>query len=152
MMLEFASNPELVSGSESYYPSKMLNQSAKGGQHLIVIDWQPMIISIINDLRNDINPSTISSKFHNTLANFILEITKKSGLNKVVLSGGCFQNALLTELTVNLLRENSYQVYWHQRIPPNDGGIALGQIAASLMKNNSSNEIEKEKQLTKEIG
>jgi hydrogenase maturation protein HypF len=152
MMLEFASNPELVSGSESYYVSKMLNQSTKDGQNLIVIDWQPIIISIINDFRNDTDISTISAKFHNTLANIILEIAKKSGLNKVVLSGGCFQNALLTEITVNLLRQNNYQVYWHQRIPPNDGGISLGQIAASLMKNNSANEMEKEKQLTKEIG
>lgn len=144
MMLEFAGNPELVSGSESYYLSTMLNQV----MHLIVIDWQPVIISLINDLRNDEKPSIISTKFHKTLAEIILEITKKSGMNKVVLSGGCFQNVLLTEITVNLLRMNNYQVYWHQRIPPNDGGLAPGQIAAFLMKNNSSNEIEKEKQLT----
>jgi len=142
MMLEFAAE----TNEKGNYKFE-INESGK-----LIIDWQPIIISIINDLRKDINISNISAKFHNTLANIILEIAKKSGLNKVVLSGGCFQNALLTEITVNLLRKNNYQVYWHQRIPPNDGGISLGQIAASLMKNNSANEMEKEKQLTKEIG
>ena len=118
----------------------------------LVIDWQPIIISIINDFRRDINSTIIAAKFHNTLAKVILEITKKSGLNKVILSGGCFQNALLTERTINLLRENNYRVYWHQRVPPNDGEIALGQIAAYLMIHHHLNEIENENQLTKEVG
>ena len=117
----------------------------------LIIDWQPFIISMINDLRKDINSSVISAKFHNTLAKVILEVAKKSGMKKVILSGGCFQNALLTERTISLLQENNYKVYWHQRIPPNDGGIALGQIAAYLMQHLHLNEIEKENQLTKEI-
>lgn len=141
MMLEFASEMN----KKDYYKFDI----KESDKH--IIDWQPMIISITNDLRNDINPSAIAAKFHNTLAKVILEITKKSGLKKVVLSGGCFQNAFLTERTINLLHENDYQVYWHQRIPTNDGGIALGQIAASLMKNYHSNDIEKEKHLTKEF-
>ncbi len=116
------------------------------------IDWKPIIISIINDLRKELDASIISAKFHNTLAEIILEITKRSNMKKVVLTGGCFQNALLTERTINLLRRNNYQVYWHQRVPPNDGGIALGQIAAYLMKHHHLNKIENENQLTREIG
>jgi hydrogenase maturation protein HypF len=49
----------------------------------------------------------------------------------VVLSGGCFQNRLLTELTLARLQAAGVQVYWHQRVPPNDGGIALGQVVAA---------------------
>jgi hydrogenase maturation protein HypF len=49
----------------------------------------------------------------------------------VALSGGCFQNERLLRLTVGHLREAGLQPVWHQRIPPNDGGIALGQIAAA---------------------
>jgi hydrogenase maturation protein HypF len=49
----------------------------------------------------------------------------------VVLSGGCFQNRLLTELTVARLEASGVKVYWHQRVPPNDGGIALGQVVAA---------------------
>jgi len=50
------------------------------------------------------------------------------GCTKVVLSGGVFQNAYLTELTVRLLTEAGFQCYTHQQVPPNDGGIALGQV------------------------
>ena len=142
MMLEF----KAAFNETGSYPFN-INESDK-----LIIDWQPIIISIINDLRKDINPSIISAKFHNTMAEVILGVAKISEIKKVVLSGGCFQNALLTERTINLLRKNNYQVYWHQRIPPNDGGIALGQIAAFLMKNNHIEQFEKENQLTKEIG
>lgn len=141
MMLEFATRFD----EAGVYPFNVFESDK------LIIDWQPMVISIINDYRKDMDSSIIAAKFHNTLAMMILEIAKESGLNKVVLSGGCFQNAILTERTINLLQKNQYQVYWHQRVPPNDGGIALGQIAASLMKNNSSNKTEKEKQLSKEI-
>jgi hydrogenase maturation protein HypF len=47
------------------------------------------------------------------------------------LSGGCFQNRYLAERTVTRLRAEKFQPYWHQRVPPNDGGIALGQVAAA---------------------
>ena len=46
----------------------------------------------------------------------------------MILTGGCFQNRLLTETAIDLLRRNGFRPYWHQRIPPNDGGIAVGQI------------------------
>jgi hydrogenase maturation protein HypF len=52
-------------------------------------------------------------------------------IEKVVLSGGCFQNKYLTEKTIDLLENNNHKVYTHQRIPPNDGGISLGQLAAA---------------------
>jgi hydrogenase maturation protein HypF len=48
-----------------------------------------------------------------------------------VLSGGCFQNRYLTEQTVSRLRASGFSVYWHKDIPPNDGGIALGQVVAA---------------------
>ena len=51
---------------------------------------------------------------------------------RVALSGGCFQNRYLTERTIRRLREEGIRPYWHQRIPPNDGGIALGQIVAGV--------------------
>ena len=149
MMLEFAGDLK-ENGS---YPFELKEKDK------LIIDWQSIIISMIKDLRKDIKSSVISTKFHNTLAKVILEVAKKSEMSKVVLSGGCFQNALLTERTINLLQENNYKVYWHQRIPPNDGGISLGQIAAYMMlsnsgsvgKHNQRSETEKENQLTKEI-
>jgi hydrogenase maturation protein HypF len=72
----------------------------------------------------------ISAKFHNTLAEAIIAVAERVALEKVVLSGGCFQNRYLTERVVGRLRTRGFQPYWHQRVPPNDGGIALGQLIA----------------------
>jgi hydrogenase maturation protein HypF len=59
-------------------------------------------------------------------------------LDAVVLTGGCFQNRFLTETAIDQLRRNGFHPYWHQRIPPNDGGIAVGQIigAARVLARN----------------
>lgn len=101
---------------------------------IFIIDWREMIESIINDKKKGVDISKISTKFHNTLTEIILSISEIFGEEKVVLSGGCFQNLYLTEKTFELLEDNNHKVYMHQRIPPNDGGIALGQIAAADVK------------------
>ena len=87
-----------------------------------------MILEIIEDVRGKLGENIISAKFHNTLAEVIVAMAKKAGEERVVMSGGCFQNRYLTERTVKRLREEGYRPYWHQRVPPNDGGIALGQL------------------------
>jgi hydrogenase maturation protein HypF len=69
----------------------------------------------------------IAAKFHNALANWIVEESERSGVRQIVLSGGVFQNRYLTELTAQLLEARGFAVYTHQRVPANDGGIALGQ-------------------------
>ena len=78
----------------------------------------------------------IATRFHTTLAEMVTAVAFKVGEPRVVLSGGCFQNRRLTELTIQHLGEAGFQAYWHQRIPPNDGGISLGQIvgAAAQLK------------------
>jgi hydrogenase maturation protein HypF len=64
------------------------------------------------------------------MAEMIVAVARRAGQERVALSGGCFQNRYLTERTVKRLRAEGFRPYWHQRIPPNDGGIALGQILA----------------------
>jgi hydrogenase maturation protein HypF len=91
-----------------------------------------MIRAILADLARAAPISQISARFHNALAETIITVAKDVGQPRVVLSGGCFQNRYLTERTVHRLREEGFQPYWHQRVPPNDGGIALGQIVAAL--------------------
>lgn len=93
-------------------------------------DWEPMIRGIIADLRSGIPTGLIAAKFHNTLAQAIVAVARRVGETQVALSGGCFQNRYLTERAVLRLREAGFRPYWHQRVPPNDGGIALGQLAA----------------------
>jgi hydrogenase maturation protein HypF len=121
MELEFAAAPDVM---ESY------SFVVHPGDPLI-IDWEPMVRQIVNETRSNVTPKVISSKFHNTLAQIVVDIARRLGVLRVVLSGGCFQNRYLTERTVEGLREARFTTYWHQRVPPNDGGIALGQIVAA---------------------
>jgi hydrogenase maturation protein HypF len=66
------------------------------------------------------------------MVEIMVEIAKKAGQEKVVLSGGCFQNKYLLERSVKRLEKAGFRPYWHQRIPTNDGGISLGQIMAAI--------------------
>ena len=102
------------------------------GHAPLVLDWEPMIGLILADVSAGLAPGVISAKFHNALARAVVAVARSFGLNRVVLSGGCFQNRYLTERTVQCLRTEHFQPYWHQRVPANDGGIALGQIAGAL--------------------
>jgi hydrogenase maturation protein HypF len=94
------------------------------------VDWAPMIESIIVDVRSGVSPAHVASRFHSTLAASIVAVARRIGERRVVLTGGCFQNRILTERTVRLLTDAGFHPYWHQRVPPNDGGISLGQVYA----------------------
>ena len=97
----------------------------------LVLDWASMIESILADVQRGVSIGKIAAKFHNALAESIVAVAKEVGEQRVALSGGCFQNRYLTERVVMRLREEGFQTYWHQRVPTNDGGIALGQIVAA---------------------
>ena len=98
----------------------------------LVLDWSPMIEAIRLDVKGGVAIGEISAKFHNALVEAIVAVAKHCGRNRVVLSGGCFQNRYLTERAVQRLQGEGFQPCWHQRVPPNDGGIALGQVIAAL--------------------
>ncbi|MEP2774500.1 MAG: carbamoyltransferase HypF [Luteolibacter sp.] len=96
-----------------------------------VLDWAPMMQGLLRDLFEGIPPTIIAAKFHHALVEGIVAVARVTGLERVALSGGCFQNKTLTELSVRRLREEGFRPSWHQRVPPNDGGIALGQVLAA---------------------
>jgi hydrogenase maturation protein HypF len=97
-----------------------------------VLNWLPMVEAILADVEHGVSVGIISAKFHNALVEAIIAVAKRVGQNRVVLSGGCFQNRYLTERAVRRLQAEGFRPYWHQRVPPNDGGIALGQVVAAL--------------------
>jgi hydrogenase maturation protein HypF len=125
MELEFA-----LSGEEcdSRYDIKTV---ATAENRLCLVDWEPAITGILADVRSGVPAGRISAKFHNALVTCIVEVASRAGQERVVLTGGCFQNKYLTEHAVARLRQEGFRPYWHQRVPPNDGGIALGQVAAA---------------------
>jgi len=98
------------------------------------IDWEPLFHQIIEQRQRGVTQADLSALFHNTLVTSIVGVARKVGLESVALTGGCFQNRILTEGAILGLRRAGFKVYWHQRVPPNDGGIALGQLYAAVLK------------------
>ena len=91
-------------------------------------DWSSLVLAVIEDSRAKVSVPLISAKFHNALVNWIVEVATQAKLAQVVLSGGVFQNCYLVERAAALLESKGFTVFTHQRVPPNDGGIALGQV------------------------
>jgi hydrogenase maturation protein HypF len=118
---------QIVSGAK-----EGADQSAIGNrQSAMILDWQPLIEAVLSDVLHGVALGIISAKFHNALAEAVVNVARRVGESRVALSGGCFQNRYLTERVVTRLRAEKFLPYWHQRVPANDGGIALGQIFAA---------------------
>lgn len=97
------------------------------------IDWQPMIEQLLKDKRTQ-SIGYCAAKFHNALAKICIEITRLASQKNIVLSGGCFQNALLTKKVFDELASENFVVFTHKNVPPNDGGLALGQLHAAYFQ------------------
>jgi len=97
-----------------------------------VVDWEPIVIGILEDLGRGIPLGRISAKFHYTLAEVIVKYLNIVQSKKVLLSGGCFQNKFLLEATIQQAEKVGIEVFRQTRIPPNDGGISLGQIIGAI--------------------
>jgi hydrogenase maturation protein HypF len=117
---------------EDARPAKTPNSELRTPNSKIILDWSPMMEAILSDVQKGVATGKMSAKFHNALAEAVVAVAERIGERRVVLSGGCFQNRYLTERTVRRLQAEGFQPYWHQRVPPNDGGIALGQIVAAF--------------------
>jgi hydrogenase maturation protein HypF len=96
---------------------------------------EPVIRRCVEDLLDEVPVGQISARFHLSVAELISNVTQsirdERHLNRVVLSGGVFQNMWLLERATQLLRENGFEVFTHSRVPANDGGISLGQAAVA---------------------
>ena len=121
MALEYSIDKEISDRSYAF----MLNQDNQS--NLIIIDWQPMILALVKDIKAGATISNIAVTFHNTLIKIILSVAQRIGKTNIVLSGGCFQNRYLTEGAIQKLNNTNFQPRWHQHLPPNDGGLAFGQ-------------------------
>lgn len=95
------------------------------------IDLSLCVRGILNDIEDNLERTTIATKFHNTVSEIILHAVKRlsnqSGIRDVVLSGGVFQNRSLLQRTISRLVSSEYNVHVNERVPCNDGGISLGQ-------------------------
>ncbi len=96
-----------------------------------VVNWGPLVEALLRDLHGGIPMGIVSARFHAGLIEAIVAVCRLVKESRVVLTGGCFLNCRLLEGTVQRLTEEGFLPYWHLRIPPGDGGLALGQIVAA---------------------
>ena len=95
------------------------------------LDWRPLLAAVLEDLAKGVGRGAIAARIHATLAATIVATAKRVGERRVVLSGGCFQNRRLTEAAARGLRAEGFEVLLHRLVPPNDGGVSLGQVAVA---------------------
>ena len=129
MGLEFCRE---TSVTDEFYPLTLANPSPGDPHSPLHLDWLPLVEAILADLKRGIVPAMMSTRFHNGLAEAIVAVARQVGQERIVLSGGCFQNRYLTERAISRLQAEGFRPYWHQRVPPNDGGICLGQVVAAM--------------------
>jgi hydrogenase maturation protein HypF len=120
MALEFAL--EDGAGAAGAYPLPL------GDGSPAVLDWEPLVRALLQDGARGVPVAVRSARFHAALVEAGLAIARRVGLPHVVLGGGCFQNAALLEGLRGALQGAGFRVYTPVQVPPNDGGLALGQV------------------------
>jgi hydrogenase maturation protein HypF len=100
---------------------------ADGG---IEVDWAPMLAVLLDERAGGVPVGTIAARVHDTLAAMVVAVAGRARERRVLLTGGCFQNKALAERVIAALRDAGHEPFWHRDVPPNDGGIALGQALA----------------------
>ena len=144
MALEFAADEERT---EAYPLRTVLDASrcrrpacrrrSRGGRATVrPIDWEPLVHAVLADRAAGVSVGRIGARFHNALAEMAVAVARAvapAGL-PIVLTGGCFQNALLADRVRSRLSAAGFPVYTHRQVPPGDGGIALGQVFLALQQ------------------
>ena len=120
--------------ADDTYPVEIREESRSGEpEPTFIVDSRPMVRAILHDLAHKPDRPRIARRFHLSIVEMIVEVCGRiregNGLDRVVLSGGTFMNSLLTSHAVGRLTARGFTVYCHQRVPPNDGGLSLGQLA-----------------------
>ncbi len=110
-----------------HYPVKIEKSGDK-----FLMDGHSVLFSVIEDRNTGVTPSIISARFHNTIVQLTVQtvstIAELSGIDQVVLSGGCFANRILFDKTVELLQKKHLKVFFHRQLPPGDESISYGQV------------------------
>jgi len=105
-----------------------------GGAALHCLDWRPWVAETKRRLAQGHSLASLAACLHNSLAVGSLHLARRAGLETIVLGGGCFQNRLLVERVADLLVRERFRVLTHRRVPPGDGGLAVGQIWAAALR------------------
>ncbi len=114
-------------GETGAYPFSLVEEG-----DVSIIKLHDLLVAVISDIKHKTPPAVIAARFHNTVAGMIVEVCKiismQTGLKAAALSGGVFQNRWLAAEAARRLESAGFTVYTHRQVPPNDGGISLGQV------------------------
>ncbi len=123
------------------HPLKMVDPKSPPSLHSVnpdlqfEIDSRPIVRQVADDVLNGVLPSIIATRFHQTIADVMAvccrQVRHTTGLNKVALSGGVFQNMRLLGSILDTLQDDGFTVLTHRQLPANDGGLALGQAVVA---------------------
>ena len=134
----------LDDGTEETYPFEVIDGTPVGDRALAddraprLVQFDPMIRRIVGDVSAGIPVGLISARFHNTICESLVEVAREArdehGISRVVLSGGVFQNRYVLARSEGMLAAAGFEVFSHEKVPSNDGGIALGQLAVAAAR------------------
>lgn len=127
MQLEFAAE----AAEAGAYPLPLV-EPAEGGP--VRLDWRPMLRQLLRERERGVHTARLAARFHNALVDAIRAVARRAGQPRVALCGGAFQNRILVERAARALEDDGFEVLLHSAVPPNDGGIALGQVAIAAAR------------------
>lgn len=136
MALEFAADPAATGA----YPFPLVTAAGTGagsGEAAaeagtpMMVDWVPALAELLDDAEAGVPTGVLAGRFHAGLVSAAVAVAEWAGLERVALTGGCFQNRVLAEGLATALRSRGHRPLLHRRVPPNDGGLALGQVAVA---------------------
>ncbi|MFB9580617.1 carbamoyltransferase HypF [Streptomyces goshikiensis] len=136
--LEAAALSAAPAGAAGGYAFALSGGSARGAAAPVTADPAPLLAAVVADVRAGAPPDLIAARFHTAVAALVAALAtlarERHDLHTVALSGGVFANALLSAACSSALRERGFTVLRHHRIPPNDGGLALGQLMVAAAR------------------
>jgi hydrogenase maturation protein HypF len=124
MALEFAADP----GETRPYPLPVGDGAPR------VLDWRPAVAALLEDLARGASRGVVAARFHLALVDAAAAVARAVGAGRVVLTGGCFQNRILATRTPERLARAGHDVLQPRLVPPNDGGLSLGQAAVAAAR------------------
>ncbi len=130
MALEWLADP----AEQGAYPVDSRVAPARTGRlggAALELDWEPLARAVRDDLARGVARERIAARFHNGLVAAAVAVARMVGEERVALSGGCFQNRRLTEQLAAALERAGHRVLLHAQVPPNDGGVSLGQVVVA---------------------
>jgi hydrogenase maturation protein HypF len=126
--------------TDEHYPVGVHAGAREAYDRALTVDWAGLVLGVLEDARRGVPRDRVAAKCHNTMVEAMVAVARRVGEEHIVLTGGCFQNKYLTERAIQRLRFEGLEVHWHRQIPPNDGGIAVGQILAAARSQNQGHE------------